>query len=278
MKITSSESSNPAFFPGIDVGKTDLFCHLLGGGANHSERFDNTTAGIDLLTGWLAKHSASAPAAACLEQTGHDAKPVAKALTALDLTTVHLVNPRCIKAFGNQRLRRNKSDSADARLIARFIESEHREFQPWTPPPVENEQLTELSRYAESLVRDSAILKTRCEAVTSSVILRSIQRRLKAQEKELADPRKRINGIIAKTEAIKRQAALLTSIPGIGETTCHILLAELPAIELFGEARQLAAWAGVTPRHHASGTSGKSTTPITKFGSANLRRASTCPR
>ena len=66
---------------------------------------------------------------------------------------------------------------------------------------------------------------------------------------------------------------LLSSIPGVGEITCHILIAELPEIDLFEDARQLAAWAGVTPRHYVSGTSGRTSTPITKVGSANLRRA-----
>lgn len=49
------------------------------------------------------------------------------------------------------------------------------------------------------------------------------------------------------------------------------MLAELPEIELFSNARQLAAWAGLTPQHYQSGTSGRSSTPITKVGSAQLR-------
>ncbi|MEO0446100.1 MAG: transposase [Verrucomicrobiota bacterium] len=61
--------------------------------------------------------------------------------------------------------------------------------------------------------------------------------------------------------------------PGLGEISCHVLLAELPDLTLFGSARALAAWAGLTPRHFVSGTSGRSTTPITKVGSANLRQA-----
>ena len=51
------------------------------------------------------------------------------------------------------------------------------------------------------------------------------------------------------------------------------MLAELPELSHFKSARELAAWAGVTPCHYASGTSGRPTTPITKVGSANLRRA-----
>ena len=57
----------------------------------------------------------------------------------------------------------------------------------------------------------------------------------------------------------------------MGEVCSHIVLAELPQIQLFKNARQLEAWAGLTPQHYQSGTSGRSTTPITKVGSAHLR-------
>ena len=57
----------------------------------------------------------------------------------------------------------------------------------------------------------------------------------------------------------------------MGEVCSHIVLAELPQIQLFKNARQLEAWAGLTPQHYQSGASGRSTTPITKVGSAHLR-------
>ena len=104
-------------------------------------------------------------------------------------------------------------------------------------------------------------------------ILRSLRRRMKAQKQEIKDIRQRINKIVAANEALHRQSELLRSVPGIGEVSCQTLLGELPEMELFGDARQLAAWAGLTPKHYVSGTSGRSTTPITKVGSAYLRRA-----
>lgn len=272
MNNTQTHPAPPALFLGIDVGKKDLFCHLLDGQASHAERFDNTDAGIRLLTGWLRGTARAGELIACLEQTGHYAKPVAKALVALGLRQVDVVNPRCIKAFASRKLRRNKSDTADARLIAEFVRSEHEDLRPWMPQSPENEALTELSRYAESLTTDNARLRIRTESATNPLIQRSLKRRIKAQEKEIADLRARINLIIRNQPDIRRQKDLLASIPGLGEITCHILIAELPEIDLFENARQLAAWAGVTPRHHVSGTSGRTTTPITKVGSANLRR------
>lgn len=273
MNTTSNITANPAFFLGIDVGKKDLFCHIIHLGASYSERFDNTNAGVAKLTKWFAQIADAAQSVACLEQTGHYAKPVAKALAALGLASLHVVNPRCIKAFANRKLRRNKSDSADARLIAEFARSEHHELRQWVPQTPENEEITELSRYAESLTSDNARLKTKCEASTNPVILRSLRKRIKSQEKEITELRRRINTLIRKQPAIRKQMELLSSIPGVGEITCHILIAELPEIDLFENARQLAAWGGVTPRHFKSGTSGSTKTPITKVGSANLRRA-----
>jgi transposase len=273
MKNTTTKPTTPAFFLGIDVGKTDLFCHLLGPNKTVSKRFDNTSKGIGLLGEWLKTLASADQLCACLEQTGHYGHLASKALHALGTSAIYLVNPRQIKAFGQQKLRRNKSDTADARLIAQFLKSEHEELRPWTPPCPENEAITELSRYADSLTRDTARLKTKCEAATIPAVLRSLRRRIKAQQREIADIRSRINKIIAKNQALDSEFELLSSIPGLGEVACHILLAELPPIELFQDARQLAAWAGVTPRHFVSGTSGKTRTPITKVGSAQLRRA-----
>lgn len=273
MKNKSFPSSNPAFFLGVDVGKSELFCHILHLDESHSDRFDNDERGISKLISWLKSKVKISETIACMEQTGHYAKPLAKALFALQLSCVHVVNPRCIKAFANRRLRRNKSDKADARIIAEFVRSERLELQPWKPQTLENEQLTEMSRYTESLNYDIATLKTRCESVTNPVILKSLLNRINSMKKQLSTLRLKINNLIKSHPAISKQNSLLRSIPGIGETTSQILLAELPDIELFQDARQLAAWAGLTPQHHASGTSGRSTTPITKVGSTHLRQA-----
>lgn len=273
MKTTLNPPSSPAFFLGIDVGKTDLFCHLIGSGKTASDRFDNTPTGIKELIQWLCSIADLSLLCACLEQTGHYGRPIARALFQAKLSSVHVVNPRRIKAYGEQKLRRNKSDTADARLIAQFLKSEHAELLPWRPLSTNTETIKELSRYADAITQDTARLKTKREAATLPAVLRSLNRRIKTQEKELRDIRERIQALIANDPELRAKYDLLMSIPGLGEVTCQILLAELPEMDSFGDARQLAAWAGVTPRHYASGSSGRSQTPITKVGSAHLRRA-----
>ena len=273
MKITSTNTSLPAFFLGIDVGKKELFCHLLSPNETHSQKFDNSESGIKSLIIWLKSFADLQQLAACLEQTGRYGKAVANALHHAQVSALHLVNPCRVKAYGQLKLRRNKSDTADAKLIAEFLRSEHHELKTWQPPTAEKEQITELSRYAQSLTEDNARLKTKCESITNKAILRSLERRIKAQEKEISDIRQRINTLISKDTALHTQKNLLSTIPGLGEITQQIIIAEIPDIELFNNARQLAAWVGLTPRHFESGTSGRTRTPITKVGSTSLRSA-----
>ena len=83
------------------------------------------------------------------------------------------------------------------------------------------------------MTRDNARLKTKCEAVTNSIIMRSLKRRIKAQEKEIESARKQINKVIVNNEQLSLMRELLLSIPGIGEVSCHTLLGELPSIDLF---------------------------------------------
>lgn len=273
MKTNNTSAFTPEFFLGIDVGKADLFCHILGPNDSTSSRFDNSDRGITELITWLEKTAALTELTACLEQTGHYGIKISKALHEHQINSLFLVNPRQIKAFGEQKLRRNKSDTADAKLIARFLQSEYSELRPWEPRRIENEQITELSRYSESIVGEVAKLKTRCESAREPAIQRSLKRRIKIGEKEIKDIRDRITKIIGSKDDLKEDHDLLLSIPGMGPITCQIVIAEFPELALFKSARELAAWAGLTPRHHASGNSGRNTTPITKIGSAHLRRA-----
>ena len=72
---------------------------------------------------------------------------------------------------------------------------------------------------------------------------------------------------------LKQQRELLTSIPGIGEQTAAVLLAEVGRIEDYKNARQLAAYAGLTPCERSSGTSVHGETRLSCTGNVRLRKA-----
>jgi transposase len=272
MKTTKPDTAPPSFFLGIDVGKKDLFCHIITPEQPRSERFDNTSAGVKSLLKWVAQATPPAGLRACLEQTGHYGDLLANALHGRNIASLHLVNPRRIKAYGQQKLRRNKSDTADARLIAAFLKAEQHELRTWKPKSPAQQRVTELARHADSLVQDAARLKTRLSSEPGKGVSTSLQRIIRLLEKEIKSIRKDIVATIRADAGLLARHKLLKTIPGIGEVAAQTIIAELPELSEFEDARQLAAWSGLTPRHYQSGTSGKTQTPITKIGSVHLRR------
>jgi len=265
-----------AYFLGIDVGKSSLHCCLLddSGQQLQASIFSNSKHGIKKLLDWLtnATDGLLEETCACLEQTGHYSRPVAKALHA-KLQSVFVVNPRQVKAFSNRKLRRCKTDTADAKIIAQFISQEFQDLHAWRPMSPEQEHLQEVSRHIEALTNQLAKLKNQLQATTNPIVKTSLNKLIKTLIGDIKGLRKIQKKTIQSTEKLSTHYDLLNSIPGLGDISCQILLAELPDITRFTSARQLAAWAGVTPRHFESGTSGMRRTPITKVGSTRLRKA-----
>ncbi|MEM6717661.1 MAG: transposase [Cyanobacteria bacterium P01_C01_bin.147] len=82
-----------------------------------------------------------------------------------------------------------------------------------------------------------------------------------------------MRGCIQAHESRQFQQVLLTSIVSLGESTAARVLAEIGAIEHFTSARQLAAFAGLAPQEHTSGTSVQGQTRLCKIGHRRLRKA-----
>jgi transposase len=72
---------------------------------------------------------------------------------------------------------------------------------------------------------------------------------------------------------LKAQRDLLTSIPGIAETTATVILAEIRDLDTFDSADQLAAFAGLTPHEFSSGSSVHGKPRLSKIGNSRLRKA-----
>lgn len=72
---------------------------------------------------------------------------------------------------------------------------------------------------------------------------------------------------------LKRMQDLQITIPVIGKLSASKLLDEIQNVADFRNARQLAAYAGLTPRNFLSGTSAHKKTRLSKTGNSNLRKA-----
>ncbi len=109
--------------------------------------------------------------------------------------------------------------------------------------------------------------------VTAADVIDCLQQHIAFLDQQIADLKQRVKQHINQHPQLKQQRELLISIPGLGDTTVAVLLAEIPDIQAFDRAPQLAAYAGLTPQHHRSGSSVRRPTHISKRGNARLRRA-----
>ena len=249
---------------GIDVGKANLECAATEAVSGLPRRVPNTAAGIARLTAALAS---LAPALVVMEATGTYHRPLLAALVGAGIPTV-AVNPAQVAAFRQARLGREKSDHADARLLARFAEVHDRELRRAEPADPIQARLRDLVAYRDGQVAERTRLTNRLHAngfggdgwVTD---------RLRT---DLAEVAARLRAVEAETDRLLAglpEAAVLREQCGVGPRVAAAVLAYLPA-GIWGDAKAAAAYAGVHPRREQSGQKDRSR--LSKQGHAGLRR------
>jgi transposase len=257
---------------GIDVSKDALdACLIPSGGKAKEAHFANDHKGHAALLAWADRHAGGAALHFCMEATGPYSEAPATFLAGAG-RRVSVVNPTRIKYAGLALGRGNKTDRADAKLIAEYAARE--EPPAWQPPSPEVRELQALVRRIDDLVEMAAREKGRrsSPALTTSA-RRSIARTVAFLEKEAAKLRAAADELIGAAEGLAADRALLESIPGVGRQTATAILAELPAVERLPSAESAAAYCGLSPREFTSGTSVKKRTRLSKAGNARLRKA-----
>ena len=236
--------------------------------SDHS--FDNTTSGHRALLTWLGKRCKPATLHACMEATGPCGDELALFLDA-HIGKLSVEQPRRIKGYAHCRMMRSKSDPADARMIAHYCATQ--KPRAWKRPSEGQLHLRATSRRRESLLAQRQAEKNRLEQTSDRFVRKDIAAHLRHLDSRIASIEKEIRSLTKADEQLASAIKLITTIGGIGVTSGTSILAEIPLVEDLEDARQLAAYAGVTPRHHQSGTSGSTHTPMSKNGSSRLRKA-----
>jgi len=254
---------------GIDISKKDFYVSLLTESrATKPKKFTNNTQGFESLHNWLKQQSV-VELHACMEATSIYGEALAEFLHQAGYQ-VSIVNPARIKGFAKSELLRTKTDSVDAALIARFCVA----IKPalWTPMAPEVKELQALLRRLESLNEMVTSERNRLETATATVAALTWEHlEYLQQQQELI--KQLISDHFNQHPHLKQQRELLTSIPGIGDLTASILLAEIGDVSDYDNARQLAAYAGLTPSERSSGTSVKGKTRLSCTGNVRLPKA-----
>ena len=255
---------------GIDVAKATVDVVLLRPKqAAQAAQYPNTLVGFKKLDKWLRKRKAGT-VHACLEATGLYGDDIALFLHEAG-HTVSVVNPARIKAYGDSRLQRNKTDRLDAALIAEFCLTQHPAA--WTPPDPAWRELRALARRVFD-VQDmrQQELNRRAAGMVSEAVSQALDAHIAFLQQQLEALYQQIRDHLDHHPDLKQQCDLLDSIPGLGPLSATLLVAELGDLRRFEHAGQVVAFAGLNPRQRRSGSSVHGATPLSKTGHAALRR------
>ncbi|WCN07811.1 IS110 family transposase [Marinomonas mediterranea] len=254
---------------GIDISKKkfDVALHLPSGEWRH-KAFTNNREGFQKLTHWLNQLDVE-QTHACMEASNVYGNALAEYLYDQN-HKVSVVNPTRIKGFAQSELLRIKNDKQDAALIARFCESLLPDL--WQPEPLSTRQLKAMVRRLDMLI-DMRQQEVNRLDVSDEVVQGDIHQHIKELEQRINNIRSEIEAHINLDPDLKRKKKLLLSIPGIGAKTMATVLSYFSAIHKFASAKKLASFCGVAPREYQSGTSIKGRGPMSKIGSAHLRKS-----
>ncbi len=232
---------------GIDIAKASLEVSFGTDGPTIS--FTNDIEGHDAV---LARLQGSAISLIVLEATGGYEAAIAGALQAAGLP-VAVVNPRQARDFAKAMGILAKTDSIDARVLARFAQSLlpredlHRLIKPVADEPLKALQALLLRRrqLCSMLIAERQRLST-CHRSTRADIeaaIRFLKNHLDKADGELAR-------LIQQDYAILND--LLRGVKGIGPNTLATLIAELPELGHLTR-REIGALVGVVPLNRDSG-------------------------
>lgn len=256
---------------GIDISKLELSVALLKDSKTIKTKVKNNKSGFKKLQDFLSRHKAKT-AKICMEATGHYGFAVADFLYEKGYA-VYVINPFCIKAFGNTQLSRNKTDEADAVIIGQYIKQNKAVL--YRPAPKIIRKLRELDKCLSVMKANRAQLKTRIadNDHLPEEVVNSWKKLIQYFSEEIKDVEKKLKQLVDSNTTLKKHYENLQTIPGISSITAITILALVPDISTFINARQLAAFAGLTPQQRSSGTSVRAKTRISKIGSTRLRKA-----
>ncbi len=229
---------------GIDVCKTHLDIHLRP--TDEAFQLQRDPTGLDEL---VRRLEALRPTLIVLEATGGFERIVAVELAAARLPLA-IVNPRQIRDFARAFGRLAKTDRIDAEIIALFGERVRPE--PRAIADQSAQELADLVARRRQVVDMLGMESNRRRRTRVRTVQRMINDTIATLQAQLDEIDRDLDGRIKRTPAWRAKDDLLKSVPGIGDVTARVLIAQLPELGRI-DRRRIAALVGVAPINRDSG-------------------------
>ena len=259
---------------GIDVSKEKLDCAWLREQDKLKTKvFANKLTGWQELFDWALKntHLAVEQLHFVMEATGIYHEQLAMFLFNKG-AKVSVVNPAQVKFYAQSMGVRSKNDKKDSVVLARYGLKENP--LPWQPEAPEIRTLKALLARFDAIEKDLQREKNRQEkaviALAPETVIQSITQMIDLLNTEQQRLDKLIEEHINKHQQLKENKALLESIPAVGKVIATRMLMVIGSRQ-FDDAPQCAAYLGLVPVQHESGSSIKGRAKLSKAGNPVIR-------
>lgn len=263
-------------FLAVDVSLEKLDLALGGPTAKRcfERQVRNDASGFKRLLEWVKERSGweASQLTVVMEATGVYHEALATALHEAGCRVI-IANPKRTRDYAKGLGILNKADKVDARALWQYVKEHGEKLHAWTPPPLEVRMLRSLYGRLAALEEDlQRELNRQQQAALSAQpvrVIESLQRSVEHLQKEQRRLKRSIEDHFDQHPGLKSQRDLLQSVPAIGPVSADHLLC-LFLSRSFKSAREAAAFCGLTPKIHESGTLRKPS-HLTKAGDAQLR-------
>lgn len=263
---------------GIDVGASELVVATRHKGLPQKKvkAFKNTVAGHQKIINFCSKYLKYGKVKVVMESTGVYYFDLAVALTCNEGFDVMVINPRAAKNFARAAMERNKTDKADALMLALFAETMN--YPLWKRPSNRALSVRYYARTINTLVVDKARAKNYFHALEACIespeLLReAISEKITFHDGLIERLTSEAVSIIKQDDQLCRSFELLQTIKGFGIASSIQLLGEIISMPEGMTHKQWVAFAGLDPRQYQSGTSVNKKMGISKAGNRRMRKA-----
>jgi transposase len=271
---------------GIDVAQDELvvslgrMAHDTGIDIFAFKAFPNNTKGFNNLVAWVNKLAVKGiKIRYVMEATGVYHEKLAYYLSDQQ-QEVSIVLPNKISNYFRTLDVKTITDKTASQAICRF--GLERKLEVWQKPKRIFKSLKQLTRERDQLIAERTVLKNqlhaeRAEAFPNDSSIKRITKRIQLNNKQELEIRAEITATVKTDTELVKKIGTITTIPGVGELTAVIVLAETNGFELIKSKKQLVSYSGLDVRLKDSGTSVKSKPRISKKGNRHLRKAMYMP-
>jgi len=258
---------------GIDISKKTFDAALLINESYTSKAFSNNSDGIKSFHVWIK--SLKQEVVFCMEATGIYCMALARYLHKTGYQVV-VINPIKTHAFAQLEMQRNKTDVADAQMIARYCKylcnTSKFEENLFKPKGKYFERLQCLVTRLDQLKKMQTQENNRLQVSMDEITTKLLKASLKFLVKQIEQVEEQMRACQTQDSELDKQVKLLVSIDSIGEKTAWAILAYISDITLFSTSKQVASFAGMNPRQSTSGTS-LNKSSLSKMGHKRLRKS-----